>query len=82
MKYSALLSVLGATAAFASPAAPLNKRACTSPVTLSGNPFTSRTLYANSRYASEVSAAANAITNATLKAQALRVGQVGTFLWL
>ncbi|KAF2490554.1 cellobiohydrolase-like protein II precursor [Lophium mytilinum] len=57
---------------------PVEKRA----VTLTGNPFASRTLYANSYYASEVSAAAAAITDTALKAKASKVASVGSFLWL
>jgi cellulose 1,4-beta-cellobiosidase len=83
MKSATLLSVLGATAAFALPNAPqLNKRACSSAVNLTGNPFSGRTLYANNHYGDYVRAAAARISDATLKAQALKVASVGSFLWL
>lgn len=64
-------------------ALPSEKRAaCTSAVTLSGNPFTGRTLNANSHYGNYVTQAAAAISDATLKAQAAKVAKVGSFLWL
>jgi cellulose 1,4-beta-cellobiosidase len=56
--------------------------ACTSPVTLSGNPFAGRSIYANKFYASEVNAAVALITDSTLKAKAAKVANIGTFLWL
>ncbi|KAH8817597.1 glycoside hydrolase family 6 protein [Flagelloscypha sp. PMI_526] len=82
MKLSTILPfVLKASSSLA--AFPLESRACSSAVNLSGtNPFATRTLYANSHYGDEVRAAAALITNATLKAQALKVADVGTFLWL
>jgi cellulose 1,4-beta-cellobiosidase len=51
-------------------------------VTLSGNPFTSRKLFANSHYGDYVRAAVGQISDATLKAQAAKVADVGSFLWL
>ncbi|KAK7040928.1 1,4-beta-D-glucan cellobiohydrolase cel6c [Paramarasmius palmivorus] len=51
-------------------------------VTLDGNPFEGRTLHANAKYRAEVEAAADAITDATLKEAALKVADVGSFLWL
>jgi len=84
MKFSSLLtSITLAIGAQALPSSDVQKRAaCTSPVTLSGNPFTGRTLHANSHYGNYVTAAAANITDATLKAKALKVASVGTFLWL
>lgn len=83
MKY--LLSLFTFTAAaVAAPAELVNRAACASAVTLtpSTNPFASRTLHANSAYASEVSAAIASITDATLKTKATAAGKVGTFLWM
>ncbi|KAH6648452.1 glycoside hydrolase family 6 protein [Truncatella angustata] len=62
----------------------MQKRACTSAVTLdaSTNIFESYTLHANSFYRAEVEAAAAAITDSALAAKALEVADVGTFLWL
>jgi len=54
----------------------------TSAVSLSGNPFSERTLKAHSRYGDLVRAAADAIDDPNLKAKALKVADVGTFLWL
>ncbi|KAK1226563.1 1,4-beta-D-glucan cellobiohydrolase cel6c [Marasmius sp. AFHP31] len=77
---SILSLVVLATAVIATP---LEARApCTSPVTLSGNPFQGRTLHANARYRSLVNQAAGRITDSSLKAKAQKVGDVGTFLWL
>jgi cellulose 1,4-beta-cellobiosidase len=56
--------------------------ACATPVTLSGNPFASRKIYANKFYASEVSAAAAAMTDSALAAAATKVADVGTFFWM
>lgn len=77
------------TGAFALPSpvenGPITARAaaaCATPVTLSGNPFASRSIYANKFYASEVNSAAAAITNAALSASAKKVASVGTFLWM
>lgn len=85
MKFQSLLalSVLAcATGSLAAPSPVLSKRAaCASPVTLSGNPFTDRKLYANKFYAEEVTKAAAAITDATLAAKAAKVAEIGTFIW-
>jgi cellulose 1,4-beta-cellobiosidase len=56
--------------------------ACATPVTLSGNPFASRKIYANKFYSSEVISAASAMTDAALAAAATKVAEVGTFLWI
>lgn len=56
--------------------------ACATPVTLSGNPFASRQIYANKFYSSEVSAAAAAMTDSALAASATKVAQIGTFMWM
>lgn len=85
MKFAALLSVVMlAVSANALPTGDdIEKRAaCTSAVTLSGNPFSGRTLHANSHYGDYVTKAAAAISDATLKAKATKVASVGSFLWL
>lgn len=56
--------------------------ACATSVTLSGNPFASRSLFANPFYASEVKSAAAQITDSALAAKALKVADVGTFQWM
>jgi cellulose 1,4-beta-cellobiosidase len=56
--------------------------ACATPVTLSGNPFASRSIYANKFYSSEVVSAAAQMTDTALAAKALKVANVGTFLWM
>ncbi|RYO81761.1 hypothetical protein DL762_006950 [Monosporascus cannonballus] len=80
-----------AVAAFAASAmaAPNNKprqssKACSSPVRLdaSTNVFQQYTLHANNFYRGEVEAAAAQISDSALKAQALKVADVGSFLWL
>lgn len=87
--YSALLAS-AITGAFAAPSpveqGPITARAaaaaCATPVTLSGNPFASRSIYANKEYSKEVVAAASAISDSSLAAKALKVADVGTFLWI
>jgi cellulose 1,4-beta-cellobiosidase len=56
--------------------------ACATPVTLSGNPFASRKIYANKFYSSEVSSAAAAMTDSALAASATKVAEIGTFMWM
>lgn len=60
------------------------RAACASAVTVApgSNIFASRTLHANSAYASEISAAMANVTDASIIAQASQVAQVGTFLWM
>ncbi|KAF2790181.1 glycoside hydrolase family 6 protein [Melanomma pulvis-pyrius CBS 109.77] len=87
--YTALVAS-AITGAFAAPSpieqGPITARAaaaaCATPVTLSGNPFASRTIYANKEYSKEVVAAASAISDSSLAAKALKVADVGTFLWI
>jgi len=92
MKYSLSLAALAAVA-IAAPTETIENRdpsrinaraACAAAVTLApgSNPFTGRTLHANSFYASEVATAVEAITDASLKTKAAAVGKVGSFLWL
>jgi hypothetical protein len=56
--------------------------ACATAVTLSGNPFAGRSIYANKFYSSEVATAAASITDSALKAKASKVAQIGTYLWM
>lgn len=71
-------------------AAPSNKAprksaaACAEAVTLdaSTNVFEKYTLHANTFYRSEVAKAVEAITDASMKTSAAKVGEVGSFLWL
>jgi cellulose 1,4-beta-cellobiosidase len=90
MKYSFSLAAFAAFVA-ATPTPTLEERdvaaagaACASAVTIApgSNPFASRTLHANSAYASEISAAMVNVTDATIEEQAAQVGKVGTFLWM
>ena len=92
MKYSMSLAALAAVAV-AAPAEKVDSRepsriearaACTTAVTLAAgsNPFSGRKLHANSFYASEIATAVEAISDASLKAKAAAVANVGSFLWL
>ncbi|KAI5861244.1 1, 4-beta cellobiohydrolase [Durotheca rogersii] len=58
--------------------------ACSSPVTLDANTnvFKTRKLHANTFYRSEVEAAVQQISDSSLKTQASKVADVGSFLWL
>ena len=56
--------------------------ACATPVSLSGNPFASRSIYANKEYSKEVMAAAASMTDSAMAASASKVADVGTFLWM
>jgi len=60
------------------------RAACSTAVKLAAgsNPFTSRTLHANSAYASEISTAMASVTDTAIKAQGAAVAKVGSFLWL
>ncbi|KAF2176787.1 glycoside hydrolase family 6 protein [Zopfia rhizophila CBS 207.26] len=91
--FLATLVASAITGALAAPAPPspaeqgpitarANAAACATPVTLSGNPFAARSIYANKEYSKEVISAAAAITDSALKAAATKVAQVGTFLWI
>ncbi|KAF2026070.1 cellobiohydrolase-like protein II precursor [Setomelanomma holmii] len=55
---------------------------CATPVTLTGNPFSGRKIYANKFYSSEVISAASAISDKALASAAAKVADVGTFLWI
>jgi len=82
MKVLTILATLGVASVLAAPRPTKTKRACGSAVTLTGNPFSGRTLYANARYADEVKAAAANMSDSSLSAKALKVAEVGSFLWL
>jgi len=54
----------------------------TTPTQAAGNPYAdSYSIYLSPYYASEVTAAAAQITDASLKAKALTVAQIPTFIW-
>lgn len=56
---------------------------CGTNVNLTGkNPFLGRKVHSHKRWREEVLAAADAIGNADLKTKALKVADVGTFLWV
>ncbi|KAF1915702.1 1, 4-beta cellobiohydrolase [Ampelomyces quisqualis] len=88
----AAILVLAASSVLAAPSpvenGPITARAvnaaaaCATPVTLSGNPFASRKVYANKFYSSEVISAASAISDPALASAAANVANVGTFLWI
>ncbi|KAI3619305.1 exoglucanase 3 precursor [Moniliophthora roreri] len=78
MKSSFVLLAALVGLAVATPTLPVKKRQ----VTLEGNPFQGRTLHANGRYRQEVEAAAGNLTDPSLQEAALKVADVGTFLWL
>ncbi|KAJ4337601.1 hypothetical protein N0V87_004557 [Didymella glomerata] len=86
---SAVLAVI-VSGAFAAPTpseeGPITARqaatACATAVTLSGNPFSGRSIYANKFYSSEVLSAAASITDSALKAKATKVASVGTYFWI
>ncbi|KAI1179284.1 1, 4-beta cellobiohydrolase [Nemania sp. FL0916] len=77
-------AVLLAGSALAAPSKTSRRAACSSAVNLNAatNVWANYKLHPNSFYRSEVNAAAEAITDATLKAQAAKVADVGSFLWL
>jgi cellulose 1,4-beta-cellobiosidase len=90
MKYSFSLAAFAAFVA-ATPTPTLEERdtaapgaACASAVTIAAgsNPFSSRTLHANSAYASEIAAAMATVTDTSIQAQGAEVAKVGTFLWM
>jgi cellulose 1,4-beta-cellobiosidase len=87
MKYSFSLAAFAAFVA-ATPTPSLEKKdavaACSSAVTLAAgsNPFTGRTLHANSVYAKEISDAMANVTDASIQAAGAAVAKVGTFLWM
>ncbi|KAK1231380.1 1,4-beta-D-glucan cellobiohydrolase cel6c [Marasmius sp. AFHP31] len=83
MKTSTFLALTAFVCMAMATPAPQRRAACTSAVSLVGsNPFQGRTLKANGKYAAEVNAAVQQITDASLKAKAQKVASVGTFLWL
>jgi cellulose 1,4-beta-cellobiosidase len=86
MKFTtAVLSAALASVALAAPAkraAATATAACASAVTLTGNPFASKTLHPNAFYRAEVSAAVQSLSDQSLASSAAKVADVGTFLWL
>jgi cellulose 1,4-beta-cellobiosidase len=90
MKFTvAALAALAATAA-AAPSAIHQERprqaasACSSAVKLDAktNVFKKYKLHPNSFYRKEVEEAAAAMSDASMKAKALKVADIGTFLWM
>lgn len=80
---SAAAGVLAAPSPVITPRANLAERAaCATPVTLSGNPFASRKIYANPFYSSEVISAASAISDPAVASAAAKVANIGTFQWM
>ena len=76
-----LVTVLGAVDCLAG--SPILKlQPCPSGVSLTGNPFSDRALFATKKYKSEVQEAVAAINDPKVKALALKVADTGTFLWL
>lgn len=65
-------------------AAPHKRAACSSAVKLDAksNVWKNYKLHANTYYRDEVNKAAEAISDASLKASALKVADVGSFLWM
>lgn len=61
-----------------------SRAACSSAVTLdaSTNVWKNYKLHANTYYRDEVNKAVDAITDASLKASAAKVADVGSFLWM
>jgi cellulose 1,4-beta-cellobiosidase len=90
MKYLLSLAALAAVV-FATPTPTVEERApaagpgaCSSAQTIApgSNIFATKTLHANSVYASEIAAAMANVTSATVKTQASEIAKVGTFLWM
>ncbi|POS76293.1 exoglucanase-6A [Diaporthe helianthi] len=88
MKYAFSSALALAAAVNAAPSRTLKFKprqagACTSPVTLdaSTNVFQTHTLHPNNYYRAEIEAAASNMTS-PLKEQALKVADVGSFLWV
>ncbi|KAJ8123443.1 hypothetical protein ONZ43_g613 [Nemania bipapillata] len=82
-----IAAVLLATGALAAPSEKVQRTssaACSSAVTLdaSTNVWTKYKLHANTFYRSEVNKAVEAMTDSSLKTQAAKVADVGSFLWL
>jgi cellulose 1,4-beta-cellobiosidase len=81
MKSTLALAALAA-GAHAAPSRITPRAACSTAVTLSGNPFSGRTLHANSYYRAEVEAAVKNLSDSSLATAAAKVADVGSFLWL
>ena len=90
MKISSAALVALATTAIAAPSSTHQEKprqagsACSSAVSLDAktNVWKKYTLHPNVFYRKEVEAAAEAISDSSLKAQALKVADVGSFLWM
>ncbi|KAG4431505.1 hypothetical protein IFR05_013012, partial [Cadophora sp. M221] len=77
-----ILVVYTFTAVLAIPHTLQSRATCSSPVTVTGNPFTSFNLWGNPHYAAEVAEAAKRIPDATLAKKAAKFGGVGIFNWV
>ncbi|KAH6721233.1 glycoside hydrolase family 6 protein [Leptodontidium sp. MPI-SDFR-AT-0119] len=84
MLKSFILTSLTACATFSTVlAAVIQQRdTCSSPVTLTGNAFATRQLFATPYYAAKVAAAVTRIADPALAARAEMIGRVGTFMWI
>ncbi|GAB1316276.1 1,4-beta-D-glucan cellobiohydrolase cel6c [Madurella fahalii] len=89
MKFSQSAALAFAATAIAAPSPttpqkPRQASGCASAVTLNAqtNVFKQYTLHANSFYRSEIEAAVQSMTDSALAAQAAKVADVGSFLWL
>ncbi|KAL2876362.1 1,4-beta-D-glucan cellobiohydrolase cel6c [Colletotrichum sp. CLE4] len=90
MKFTAATLAALASTAIAAPSQTIKEQprqaasACSANVSLDAktNVFSKYTLHPNSFYRAEIQAAAAAISDSTLKAKALKVADVGSFLWL
>lgn len=78
-----------AAVAIATPTKTVEKRDATNEnakaavsITPGSNPFSGRTLHANSAYASEIAAAMADVTDASIVSQASQVAKTGSFLWM
>lgn len=73
-----------AAGALAAPPTHSKRAACTSAVKLDAktNVWKNYKLHANTFYRDEVNQAAEAISDSSLKAKALKVADVGSFLWM
>lgn len=90
MKFTAATLAALASTAIAAPSQTIKEQpraaaaACSANVSLDAktNVFSKYTLHPNSFYRAEIQAAAAAISDSTLKAKALKVADIGSFLWL
>lgn len=90
MKFTAATLAALASTAIAAPSSTVKEQprqaasACSANVSLDAktNVFQKYTLHANNFYRAEVQAAAESISDSSLKAKALKVADVGSFVWV